>query len=509
MITVHDGGGGRSSGSHKKEYLYWSIATHTDGELWMFSHYMYMGREYVEPFRKANTGKTTTPSSNKTTTTPSTTTKRTTTGAAAKKPTTVPSKPKAVKQPAKFTMKAPTKVGAFKFTRKEPTLKEVLIPAPLPNPGPEPKFGYEKRKPVTKYEYLMGIKNMEIRHKQYGNKSIFVSKPMEVEGNVMQVSLHSVEEHPVFDNLSGAAADRQTSIEYYVAYSDNPAIDEWYPILPENEKTIKGELLMFDTARTSPLRFPALIGSPIRPNVYRDGLAIDRSLWSFADGGASVQLLTEYEPASSYTIDYTPNAEFYNPWVLDIKERGMRLRKQVDTFPEGTNHNKTVVLSKYPYVDYEKINLDPEYDPNTSEYKPIQVRLKNANIAGQQKVVHREVNPYNPDEAQLVFTKNVTDYKQEQMQDLKPYSINSVNGNPYNGFEYMQEGDKLYFSETFNKADIFTNEQTNHGNAEIEVEYESMVSNFRIKIILRRNSPDTNTLTPIVHEYALKFKVMK
>lgn len=425
-----------------------------------------------------------------------------------KKSEEIPSKEK-TKSPDSAINSQSVEAGEYRFTQGKPVRKEVLIPEPLPEPGPEPKLDLDKYRPMTKYEYLMGVKNIEIKHKQYANRAIFVSKPMQIEGNVMQVSLDAREEHPLFDKLNGAAAGKQTSVEYYVAYSDNPAMDEWYPILPEDEKRVTCELLMFDTARTSPLRFPALIGSEVQPVLYRDGLAVDRSLWSFADGGTSVQLLTSYNPVSIYTIDYTPNSEFYNPWMLDVREQGMRLKKQVDRFPYGTNHNKTAVLSKYPYVDYEKVNTDTSYDANTSEYKPIQVRLKNANIIGQNKTIIKEVLPYHPETNAHVFTKNITDYKEGQSKDLASYSIDSVNGTPYGGFEYRQEGNKLYFSETFNKADIYTNEQTNHGNAEIEVEYEAMVSNFRVKMILRRNSADVNTLTPIVHEYALKFKVMK
>lgn len=424
-----------------------------------------------------------------------------------KKPKNVPAKPAAVSNPGSFNMAAPTDPGTFRWTKPEPIKKEVLIPQPPISPGPEPTFNFEKQQPVTKYEYLMGIKDLTIKHKQYNDKAVFVSKPMEVDGNVMQVSLHSIEEHPVFDELSGKAADRQTSIEYYIAYSENPTADEWHPILPEDQLTIQGELLIFDTAQTATIRFPALVTSKEEPKLYKNGLLVDKTLWSFADGGLKVQLLTKYDSAAIYTINYTPNSKFYNPWTLDIRKKGIVTKKQIDKFPNGTNHNKTITLSQYPYVDYERINLADSYDPNTSDYKPIQVYLKNAQIAGTNRAIFKEANPY--DGTITPFTKNITDYKHGIAKKLIPYSIDSKNGTPYFGFEYMQEGSKLYFTETFNKTDIYTNTETNHGNAEVQVEYEYMVSNFRIKIILRKNSSDTNTLTPIVHEYALKFKVMK
>ena len=429
---------------------------------------------------------------------------------------TIPaSVPKTVNPPKKvvkptFTTTKPASVGDFTFAAS-PTKKEVLVPQPPAPPGPQPTaITTKSQTSVTKYEYLYGIKHLEISHLQYQNKSVYVSKPINVAGNVMQVSLYSVEEHPLFDELTGNAADRQTSIEYYIAPvggNPSPTLDDWYPILPEDVKTVKSELLMFGTARTAELRFPALIGSTVRPAVYKNGLKMDEDSWSFVDGGLGMQLLVEKDPTAIYTIDYTPNAEFYNPWLIDVNQRGATPIRYTQTFTEGTNHNKTIVLEKYPYVNYEVVNTSTNYDPNTSSYKPIQVTLKDAGIIGPSRTTYKEVTPYTGQAGQRAFTKNITDYKRGIPKELKAYSIDSDNA--YNGFEYYQEGDKLYFSETFNKADIYANEQESHGNATIVVDYEYLSSDFRMKIILRRNSTDENTLTPIVHEYALKFKVMK
>lgn len=418
-----------------------------------------------------------------------------------------PAKPKVRKKPAEPKKKA-GKAPSLSFTMDKPKMKEVRVPQPAPNPGAAPEFNFESRKEITKYEYTYGIKHLEVKHKQYENKSMFVSKPISVDGNAMQVSLHALEEHPLFDQLTGEASDRQTSVEYYVSYKENPMQNEWYGILPEGQETVKCELLIFKQSKTAKLRFPALIGSRVTPVVYKNHVAMKKSEWSFADGATQVQLLVAQDPMAIYTIDYTPNAEAYNPWTLDIDNQAYaRTEKAVEVFKEGTNHNRTIMLSQYPYVDYGHINLTEDYDPNLNEYVPIKVRLKNATIAGPGRSIHTNVEPLTGEPSQTVFTKNISDYKTSEWKEPKPYSLKKED--LYNGFEYWQEGNKLYFSETFNKADIYTNQEINHGNAEIEVEYEYMASRFRIKIILRRNSSDVNTLSPMVHEYALKFKVMK
>jgi hypothetical protein len=418
-----------------------------------------------------------------------------------------PAKPGVRKKPSE-PKKTAGKAPSLSFTKEKPKEKEVIVPQEPPNPGERPEFEFESRKEVTKFEYTYGVKHLEVKHKQYEDKSIFVSKPMEVDANAMQVSLYSVEEHPLFDEIDGGATDRQTSVEYYVAYKENPTQREWNPILPEDQERVKCELLMFSTSKTAKLRFPALINSKVAPVVYKDQVVLEKNEWSFAEGATKVQIVGGQDPVSIYTIDYTPNAEAYNPWVLDIDNEGYaRTETAIETFKNGTNHNKTINLKQYPYIDYSKINGEEEYEPNLGDYKPIKVRLKNASIAGPGRITYSNVDHYNGEPDQTAYTKNVTDYKTGEWKSLQPYSLEKENA--YNGFEYWQDGNKIYFSETLNKADIYTNQETNHGNAEIEIEYEYLASRFRIKAILRRNSSDVNTLSPIVHEYALKFKVMK
>lgn len=375
-------------------------------------------------------------------------------------------------------------------------------PQAPPDPGPEPQFIRQNQKELVKYEYVYGIKDLQIRGNEYAERSIFVSKPIQVQGNVMQVSLQAVEEHPLFSSITGEAAERQTSVEYYVAYVDNPALDDWHAILPEGQESIPCELLMFDTARTATLRFPALTDDNSR--VFKNGIKYDN--WAFTGGGTKVQLLDELTPGAVYTISYTPNAEIDDPWMIDIYQKGIKTARQVDLFPEGTNHNKTLNLSRYPYVNYELVNKVSSFDPNTAGYRPITVTLQNANVQGPNRTTLKEVLPYTGTTTEP-RTFNITDYKTKEWKQPKPYSLEKTA--PQLNFEYYHEGNKLYFSETFNKADILTNQELNHGNAQVAVEYDYLISDFRVKIILRRTGAAFNSISPIVHQYALKFKAMK
>lgn len=398
-----------------------------------------------------------------------------------------------------------------------PTPQNVYVPQPYvppkprqkppTQPGLKPTFAFEEQKQVTKYEYLQGIRNISITSEEYAPKSIYVTKPIQVPGNIVEVSLTSKESHPIFDEVTSEASSRQTSVEYYISYEENPALEDWHAILPEDQKEVLAELLLFGSGAAD-LRFTAVATKEglQQARVYKDGVLIEKSKWSFANGGRQIQLLEGYSPASIYTIDYTPNASLKNPWVVSIIQDQLKKIRQVDQFPHGTNRNKTVVLSNYPYVNYELINQEADYDANASTYKPVIVRLTNATIAGVNRSTFKEVSPIDTSTTQDIFTKNTTNYKTGEWKTLKPYSLKA--DDRYKGFDYWHERNKLYFSETFNKADIQANLETNHGNGTIEVEYEYLVSSFRVKIILRRNGAGMNSITPVVHSYALKFKSM-
>jgi hypothetical protein len=401
-----------------------------------------------------------------------------------------------------FDPSKPTYSGGSSSSSYTPS--RPAAPSAPPVPRSAPAFAQELQQELVKYEYLYGVKDLRIIGNEFAPASVYVSKPMQIDGNVMQVSLNSSEDHPVFNSITGEAAERQTAVEYYISYLENPTVDDWHPILPDGQKEIPCELLIFDTARTASLRFPALTYSDLAPKVYRDGIEYDD--WAFNGGGTAVQLTGDITVGSIYTIRYTPNAEIVDPWVIDIYQQGLRTAKQVDVFPDGTNHNRTLNLSKYPYVNYEMINTDAGYDPNTSTYRPINVSLSSGSIAGKDRKILKDVPQYTGTTVDAAM-KNITDYKTREWKVPQAYSLDKTA--PYYFFDYWHEGSKLYFSETFNKADILTNQDTNHGNAAVSVEYDYLVAFFRIKIVMRRTGPGINSVSPSVNQYSLKFKTMK
>lgn len=364
----------------------------------------------------------------------------------------------------------------------------------------------ERTNNSEQYIYQYGIKNMGLSHSLYEQAGIFVTKPIEIEGNIIEVSLDAIEEHPLFDELNGMATDRLTSIEYYVSLEENPSQNDWFPILPEGVMEIKCEKLFFQGS-SADLRFIADIHDEKNTKVYKNNILMKTEDWYFIERGAAIQLAVPYNSNSIYTIDYVPDTALFNPWVVQVGDRYSKRVRKIDTFPGGTDYNQSIKLSKYPYINYGLINQIDGYDPNTNEYRPFDVFLKDGTIAIGDGQVQKDFFPAAYANGSEFQTLNRTNYKVAKDVFLNKYNI--IPETRYRVFEYKQEKNKLIFTESFNRSDLYYNEASNHGNATLEVHYDYLVTNFRLKIILRKNTGDELVVTPLVDSYQLKFKVMK
>lgn len=353
---------------------------------------------------------------------------------------------------------------------------------------------------------------------EFSNNAVYVSKPYKVNGNISQISIMASENYPVFindlstndtegsiDAWSTPINSSYTSIEYYVSNAEHPTLDQWKPILPMGQNIVKNELLFFSDVGTANLRFKAM---PEPATVYCNNVPLTKYQWTFANGCTAVIITDGYLPSNQYTIRYVPSGDPHN---IDFSNNAATAISE--TF-DGTDRNMTLKLKYKPFVDYGKINAIEGYDPNTKSYVPIKVTLKDTDIIGPNKKVHTIIEQYDgtgkkcgqypSDTLPCPYTKNVTNYISEDSTLLNSYDPAAY---PY--FEYMQDGDKVIFTETFNKANIRENMKLNHGNAKIQVDYQYTSSTVRTKIIMRRTTAGIyKPITPSVREFTLRMKVL-
>ena len=354
--------------------------------------------------------------------------------------------------------------------------------------------------PETLYVYSLGIRDIQAKSIQYKEQEAYVTKPFDVPGNVMEIQLEAEEDHPVFDDLSGQAASRQTSVEYYVSYKDKPSASDWIAILPVGETAVLGERLLPQANGEANLRFLAHMTSI---SCFANGLKMPIGSYTILSGQRI--LINAYDPATIYTVDYTPSSSQVDPWTFKLSDYKKDVVRLTQRFSKGTAYNKTITLDHHPFIDLSRMREEADYNPNTSEYRPIQVFLKDASIQGPGNTRVREVRPYHEDEVGP-FTYNRTLYQDKSWSTLKEYDLTSTPS--YLGFDYYHWKDKLTFTEHFNVLPLSENLPYTHGNADIEVHYDTLMTHFRLKIILRRNAASEKTVTPKVEYYRLKFNTI-
>lgn len=363
------------------------------------------------------------------------------------------------------------------------------------------------------YQYVYGIKDLAIRHKEYEKASVYVSKVFNIEGNIAEVSLITDEFTPEEDTNISGISKQDTSLEYYITFKENPDIDDWKPILPKGKEGIENELLIFQDKNSAKLRFKC--NNQMEKSVYKNGVRLDSQFWSYGSDN-TIRIDKGYDEYSVYTISYYPNLDAGSPWDIELGPQDKEIIPYRGTegtsgevFYNGTDRNGQLKLSRHPYIDYSRINNEED------DYQPIKVVLEavddNHKIAGLNGDTIDIVMPYETDHTSVI-TKNVTDYKTLKRPVLKPYNtkVDTATGQPINPqFEYYQSGRSLYFTETFNNTRIISNQQTNHGDAIINVAYDYLKVSCRLKVIARNTSNSSKSVTPVLKNYSLIFKVVK
>lgn len=356
----------------------------------------------------------------------------------------------------------------------------------------------ESMSPDRLYTYSMGISEIRANNNTYEESNAFVTKPIQVHENVLQISLDSVEEHPVFDEISGRANDRQTSVEYYVSMQSNPSLADWIPILPEQTEHIKSERLFFDGVNATTL-FPFQISTV---EVFRDGVRLKEEDYYILNN-QQVQL-TSINRDVIYTVNYTPNTFVKNPYLIEINDYKYNTTRMTEEFPQGTDVNKTITLSHVPYIDREKIIQEENYNPSTSDYKPIEVDIVNSRIQGPNGTLVNYVPSYKMREGEP-YMNNKTLYLDNSWSDMKRYNLEEG----YLGMDYYQYKNKITLAEHINIPMIIENEKETPGTGTIRVSYDALATEFRLKVILRRNTQKEITTTPKLKEYKLNFKATR
>lgn len=341
---------------------------------------------------------------------------------------------------------------------------------------------------VNKVSYIYGAYNISIFGRKYKNQSVYVTKPLNLSSNTKRITLSTNEFHQTANRGMSNQQESLTDIEYYFTSKKNPTYQEWIPVCPVNKRFITSERLMGDSIGGDypeldeqehiivySFRFPST--SKANVDVKKDGQSMHRSMFIVSDDCKKVGILSKYYSASSiYTVAYQPVDDAY---YFDIDE-------STGVEPIQYIHENGETGERFTSIQAGG-SMDLRHVPYLSRTYLFEKTRRDSNY-GQAKNVLNERSPEFPihiwaDDKELI---NITDY------DSQTYDPARLEEN--GGYTFAQIGKHIVLGNPTDKT-VF---------GLIKVDYRYILTNIRLKAILRRNTLDSESVTPSLYDYTIQ-----
>ncbi len=245
------------------------------------------------------------------------------------------------------------------------------------------------------YEYTLGIRSLRLGISDRPTRGVFISKPVPapVQGGVVRIRVEDVNYYLAQSYLDNKFV---TSIEYSITNRSNPTKEEdWIPIVPSNYKDeIINERLFPQSSGYAPFRFGAKNSDSI--TVYKNGVQIIKDSLVFVQSDDLASIRGVRIPSSEfslnqddvYTVGYLPQGD---KTTIVFSDYGFKDKSLASAFDDngagelfsGSGVSNSITLRNYPYVDYQRIELEGTYSQTTglvSDYQPISIVLSDGTI---------------------------------------------------------------------------------------------------------------------------------
>ena len=244
---------------------------------------------------------------------------------------------------------------------------------------------------VKKFEYILGIREVELGYAVYSPVGNYASEKLDIQATISEIQVEVDERHTSFET-NWETDYRKTSTEWSIDLGEGRVV----PVHPRNLvdrdsglPLAKDEVIFFDnTVGQAVTRLGARFSSVHA--LKKDGQLIPEEEYDSIRISGSIPALQItmsgsewYDPNSVYTVDYFVDRASYSIEVL-----GKYKSRELVT-PEvfgATGPNNDITLSKYPYIDYTVVNL-PQFFSATGQgewsYNPPQSNI----FSGQVKLL--------------------------------------------------------------------------------------------------------------------------
>jgi hypothetical protein len=215
---------------------------------------------------------------------------------------------------------------------------------------------------VKKYEYTLGIREIEIGYAVYSPVGNFSTEKFDLQATISDFQLEVDERHTEFET-SWETNFRKTSTEWSVDIGGGRVIPVHPRNLTDKDSNLplaKDELIYFDASiGSATTRLGSRHASVVA--LKKDGQLIPENQYTVVRQTGSVPVLriamtgsAWYDPNSAYTVDYFVDPASYNITVLGKYQSNNLASPELFT---TTGPNNDITLSKYPYIDYAVVNL--------------------------------------------------------------------------------------------------------------------------------------------------------
>jgi len=330
---------------------------------------------------------------------------------------------------------------------------------------------------ITKVEYLMGLRQVTVEHRDHFPIGIFESPKFDNQGTVYEVGLDTTEEHVVKDSIP------LTSVEYEIEVAPERKVN----IVPNEDTRIPQELVKIDP---NTLRGELRFVSHAAPNMVVRKNGEITSAWSHTPGTRTLQITGDYNRNSIYTVAYDVDSG-QDVFDIDSLFNSIALVRP-ESFTE-TDDNGLLQLSFYPYIAWEIINNSEDWVQPDREHAKFNYRVD----AGPTTIDGIDYGPdderyYEPIRVLVngVLARNITDYRG----GFHP-AFAEVPGQAL-VYQYIHVGRKLYFNRPISGATI-------------EVSYRWLTQYVKLIATLRGHQPVFNPYTPELVNARLKMKTSR
>jgi len=215
---------------------------------------------------------------------------------------------------------------------------------------------------VRKFEYILGMREVEMGYALYSPVSYYESEKFDVQATVSEIQLEVEEDHTLVNSKWGDPY-KKTSVEWSVDLGGGRIV----PIHPRN---LTGDIESVPTVKDELIQFNSLSGSAYTRmggryasinSLKKEGEVIPETEYRVSRiPGAVPKLKIDltgsnwYDPVAVYSVDYAVDVDSYKIDVL-TKYNSEQIATP-DKFNEAGPDNN-ILLSKYPFINYEVINL--------------------------------------------------------------------------------------------------------------------------------------------------------